>query len=185
MAIFLNTMVKLVKEYRTLLRRQLTQAERMVKLRDLGLGKRIMQYDEVTLYNAGQAIIADLENAETQKKQGYYTYSGMKQFQAYLKNYLSHYCVENDRVVHRAQKASKALLTTIQLTGQSQEQYDANALLEHLLNCNAVIVDFGSPEQYKMQKQIFKNKKEIDPSLYGRAIAHLESLVTNRCSDIL
>src|SRR3990167_5964239 len=110
MSIFSETMIKAVADYRLLLRRYLTQSERMAKLRALKLRDLSITDNDLTLYQAGKAIIEDIERNMAVPNQGYYSYSGISQFCQYLTEYLDNYHIENDQVVHRAQKASRALI---------------------------------------------------------------------------
>lgn len=182
MSIFLETMTKAVGDYRVLLRRYLSQADRMIKLQKLGLRDSDLYASELSLYQAGQAIINDIEENMVGKTSGYYSYSGVHQFCEYLKEYLSKYYVENDQIVHGAQKASRSLLSSIQLMSLSREKLD-EAALKQLLEYNKVIAVFGSHEQCELQLQTLGRQQVNNPGFYTRAIAHLESLIARRHSE--
>lgn len=182
MSIFSETMTKAIGDYRTLLRRHLNQVERMTKLQKLNLRDVALYQSDMNLYEMGQAIIADMEENSASELKGYYSYSGIRQFCDYLKDYLANYHVENKQVVHRAQKASRALLQAIQLTTLPRERLD-DSTVKQLFECNKTVVGFGSQEQCELQLQTLTRNQASNPGFYTRIIAHLESLMNSRCSE--
>lgn len=182
MSIFSETMSKAISDYRLLLRRYLGQVNRMAKLQQLGLKNPAIFENDIALYNAGHAIITDIEANMSVPDQSYYSYSGIMQFCEYLKEYLANYCVEKGCVVHRAQKASRALLQAIQLTGLPREKLQEQ-VTKQLLECNQVVALNGSSEQCELQLQILSRQQEHYPSFYTSIIAHLESLMHARQSQ--
>lgn len=181
MSIFTETMTKAIADYRFLLRRYLAQSDRMAKLRELKLRDSDTYESDLSLYNTGMAIIADIEQNMADLKQGYYSYSGIQQFSQYMKEYLNNYYIEKGQVEHRAQKASRALMTAIQMAGLSRERLD-ETIAKKLLECNTVIVNFGSQEQCDLQLQTLTRQQTNNPGFYTRIIAHLESLLLSNRS---
>lgn len=182
MSLFSETMAKAISDYRLLLRRYLNQVDRMTKLQKLKLRDSEIFKSDVALYQVGNAIIADIEENMSIPDQGYYSYSGIKQFSEYLKEYLSNYHVENNQVVHRAQKASRALLDSIQLAGLPREKL-GEEITTQLFECNKIVVTNGSEEQCELQMQILARQQAQNPGFYTRIIAHLESLLNSRQSQ--
>ena len=177
MSIFSETMTKAIGDYRALLRRYLNQVERMTKLQKLRLRKSDIYQSDLKLYEVGLAIVEDIENSMTIPiGQSYYAYSGMQEFCNYLKAYLKNYHIENGQVVHRAQKASRALLKAIQLTAMPREKLD-DTIANELLACNQDVVFFGSHEQCELQMQMLTRQQSVNPGFYTRIIAHLESVM--------
>ncbi|MCX7121406.1 MAG: hypothetical protein NTZ67_06490 [Gammaproteobacteria bacterium] len=176
MSIFSETMVKAIADYRFLLRRYLKQAERMTKLQKFKLRDIAIYDNDLALFETGRAIIADIEENIEIPSQGYYSYSGIKEFRHYLKSFLENYHVENGQVVHRAQKASRALLEAIQLTTNPRDQLD-EVVARKLCDCNVTVVGFGSIEQCELQMQILERLQANNPGFYTDIIAHLESLM--------
>ena|SRR3990167_3274493 len=181
MSIFAETMTKAITDYRFLLRRHLNQSERMSKLRELKLRDSDTYESDLALYEAGKAVITDIEANMAAPNQGYYSYSGIQQFCDYLKEYLENYHIENDQVVHRAQKASRALITAIQLTTLPRERLN-DLIAEQLFDCNTTVVGFGSQEQCELQLQTLARQQANNPGFYTRIIAHLESLMLSGTS---
>src|SRR3990167_2006509 len=60
MSIFKETMIKAVNSYRVVLRRDLSQSERMLKLKMLNLRSQEVFKSDVALYHVGQGIVADI-----------------------------------------------------------------------------------------------------------------------------
>ena len=182
MTIFSETMSKVIADYRLLLRRHLDQVERMIKLQQLKLRDSDTYESDLLLYRAGVAIIADIEENMSIAAKGNYSYSGIGQFCEYLKEYLGNYYIENGQVVHRGQKASRALLVAIQLCALPRERLN-ESVTKRLFDCNKVIVEFGSSEQCDLQLQTLSRQQANNPGFYTRVIAHLESLMIGRQSQ--
>jgi Uri superfamily endonuclease len=178
MSIFTETMTKAISDYRLLLRRYLKQAERMAKLRELKLQDSDTYVSDVSLYDVGYAIVEDIEKNMTKSTQGYYSYSGIQQFSQHVREYLDNYYIENNQVVHRAQKASRALLKAIQMTTLPRERLNEE-VAKMLLDCNITVVNYGSSEQCDLQLQTLSRQQENNPGFYTRIIAHLESLISS------
>ena len=113
MTIFSDTMKNSISIYRQMLRRYLQQAEHIIKLNQLNLKNPNLYENEVALYHTGYLIIADVKKNLGNANSTYYFYSGVRNFSKYLKEFLKefleNYEIENNRVVHRSQKASRAL----------------------------------------------------------------------------
>ncbi|OGT44875.1 MAG: hypothetical protein A3E82_02885 [Gammaproteobacteria bacterium RIFCSPHIGHO2_12_FULL_38_11] len=182
MSIFSETMTKAIGDYRFLLRRYLKQAERMAKLQKFKLRDSAIYKNDLMLFETGHAIVVDIEQNMETANQGYYSYSGIQEFCNYLKSYLENYHIENGQVVHRAQKASRALLEAIQLTTKPREQLD-ESVAQKLHECNETVVDFGSSEQCELQMQILERLQADNPGFYTDIIAHLESLMQSNGSE--
>lgn len=182
MSIFSETMTKAISDYRLLLRKHLHQVERMMKLQKLNLRNSDIYESDLTLYETGKAIVADIEMNMAMSTSGYYSYSGVQQFCLYLKEYLSNYHIENDQVVHRAQKASRALIEAIQLAALPSEGLN-ESVAKQLVECNKAVANFGSQEQCELQLQMLARQQANNPGFYTRIIVHLESLMSNRCSE--
>lgn len=177
MSIFAETIRKAINDYRFLLRRNLDQAERMAKLSLLDLRNPELYGDEVALFKAAQAIVTDIEANMLLYPSGYYAYSGIDKFCVFLKEYLAHYEIENDRLMHKAQKASKALLKAIQLSGLPRERLD-DQVATQLFECNKTVVSLGSTEQWDLHLQTLERQQRANPGFYTRIIAHLESMLS-------
>lgn len=178
MSVFSRTMRKAISDYRYLLRRHLHQVERMVKLQKLNLRDSRIYQNNVSLFEIGHAIVEDIEKNMGVRHQTYYSYSGIHRFCEYLKAFLKQYYVENNQVFHRGQKASRALVESIQLSELPKHLLNEK-VAKKLLNCNKSIVSFGSDEQCDLQFQILSKQKEANPGFYTHVISHLENLLND------
>ncbi|WP_053097947.1 hypothetical protein [Candidatus Coxiella mudrowiae] len=86
----------------------------------------------------------------------YYSYSEVGHFLQHLREFLENYEIENNHVIHRSQKASRALVQAIQLLTLPHNQL-TEEIKEKLAHCNKVIATFGSEEQRKLQKITLQN----------------------------
>ena len=182
MSLFAQTMTKAIGDYRLLLRRYLEQADRMGKLQKLRLRDAGTYESDVNLYKVGQDIVIDMENNMSTDGRGYYSYSGIRQFCAYLKEYIANYHLEEDRVVHRAQKASGALLLAIQLTALPSDKL-TEEVHQKLIDCNKTVVTLGSREQCELQRETLSAKKVDNSIFYAGILTHFESLMAERFSE--
>lgn len=182
MSIFAETVTKAIGDYRYLLRRHLDQVDRMTKLQQLHLKDSATYKNDLALYNAAKAIISDIEENMKMKNQGYYSYSGIDQFAQFLKEYLHDYLIEGGEVVHRARKASRALLQAIQLSALSKERLDEK-IAKQFFECNKIVVDFGSKEQHQLHGDMLERQQANNPGFYTRIIAHFESLRHSKIAE--
>ena len=179
MSIFSKTMSKAISDYRFLLRRNLNQVNRLMKLQQLNLRNPDIYQTDVALFEVGQAILADIKKTllNNNARNQLYAYSGIQQFSEYLENYLNNYEIENGRVVHRTQKASRALLKAIQLISLSKESL-TDRIKQELYECNQVIVEYGSKEQQALQLQTLTRQEEANPGFFVNVLTHLETMMT-------
>lgn len=157
-SVFAQAMKEAIQIYRGMLRKYLPQTKRMNKLRALDLTNRELYKDDndAALYRLGYAITTDikndlLSNLARNATSGYYSYSGVDKFRVHLENFLSNYEIEGDKVVHRSQKASRALIQAIQLLALPKEKLTPE-IADQLSKCNKIIADFGSEEQRELHK---------------------------------
>lgn len=179
MSIFSETMVQAISEYRALLRRNLNQVERMIKLQQLGLRDSDLYENELSLYQTGLAIVADIKKNMVSESPSYYAYSGVQQFCEHLCEYLSQYSIENDQIVHRTQKASRAVMNAVQWMSLPRERLD-ETMVKKFFECNKVVVLNGSKEQCELLLQTFSRQQMQNPGFYTRIIAQMESLLAGR-----
>src|SRR5262245_54822199 len=110
MSIFIKAMSKAISDYRQILKKYLSPDARTQKIKELKLRDPKIFKSELSLYEVAQAIVADIEKNIKVPDEGYYSYYGIVKFNQYLKEYLSHYILDNNVVTHKEQKASRALV---------------------------------------------------------------------------
>jgi hypothetical protein len=154
--IFIETIARAISDYRFMLRRHLNQADRRKKLAELNLKDPTIFDSPVKLFEVATRIVDDIEgNIET--PQSYYAYSGIAEFGKYLKEYLSKYEVENGHLVHSAQKASKAMISAIQLIALPEQRLTPETT-KKLNHCSDIVVQYGSEEQVDMYEGTLEQK---------------------------
>ena len=177
MSIFSETMKKTINIYRSMLRKYLPQAERVNKLNELNLKNPQLYENEVALFRTGWAIINDIERHLDKSTYGYYSYSGVGSFASYLKNFLENYELDGNRVIHRSQKASNALIEAIQLLGLPKEKLTTE-IADKLSKCNKVLATCGSEEQQELHKNTLRNairkQHEQNSSFYRSILSNFQ-----------
>lgn len=162
--IFAKTIARAISDYRQLLRKHLKQDARMAKLRELQLRDPGIFASESALYSTAWRIVRDIEKNMNVNESGYYAYSGVKKFCEYLKKYLNNYEFEGESVIHRTQKASRALLKAIQLISMSKpDSAHTEKMLASIQDCHTVIASLGSPEQHEMYRHNLEKHQHQNP----------------------
>ncbi len=148
-SMFVETMSRAISDYRQILKKYLTPAQRASKIAELRLKDHTIFDDEPTLYQVVHDILRDIEKNIRVPNEGYYSYYGIVRFAKFLREYIDNYTLEGKVVIHKAQRASNLLIKVIQLLsgeeltdGVSQEVISAHPLLielsskEQLGGCN-------------------------------------------------
>lgn len=169
MSIFTETIARAISDYRYLLRRNLPQSERVAKLQALELRDPELYEDEIRMYRTALMIVSDIEENMDTKEKNYYSYSGIGKFSRYLREYLDNYEIENGKLIHKAQKASRAMIEAIQLISLSTSFDDE--LRKKLIDCNKIVLSFGSSEQQELYKSnleqhAMRNEDFFAPIIY-------------------
>lgn len=158
-----------------MLRRYLAQAERITKLTQLNLKNNPKLFEnEIALYRTGYLIVEDIQRNLDSGSASYYSYSGVGHFAQHLREFLENYEIENNRVIHRSQKASRALVQAIQILTLPRNKL-TEEVKEKLAHCNKVIAVFGSEEQRKLHKITLQNtiqKQQEQNTAFYRSILH-------------
>lgn len=170
--IFKETISRAISDYRTLLRRHLAQHERVNKLAQLGLKQP--DYDnEVVLFRIAQRIVHDIETNIDTGSQSYYSYSGVSNFGTHLKKFLANYIIESNTVVNRAQKASRALLESIQLIGLPTTKMTTQVL--DSINRNSMVIAFyGSEEQCELYRENLERYYRERGAFFGPLLRYFQ-----------
>ncbi len=174
--IFIETMSKAISDYRYLLRRYLSQVERVTKLTQLNLRNPELYTNSITLYKTAWAIVEDIQLNLKNHSSGYYTYSGISHFANYLRDYLQHYEIEHGKVVHRAQKASRAIIDAIQLLSLPKEKLNELVAKKFALYSD-LIASYGSDEQHELYRGSLDRQYEHNPEFFGQILHYFDQQI--------
>ncbi|HVV68465.1 MAG TPA: hypothetical protein VHE99_05455 [Gammaproteobacteria bacterium] len=147
---FSQTAIKLLNDYKNILKKNLYSQEIDKKLAQAGLDKRLPRRDS-ELYRLLVKVIkkASLEENSTPSR---LRYSGIDHFAQHMKSVLDNYRLENGRVIHAAQTASRAMIEAIQLIPLPEARL-TESVAAKLDQCAQMIARYGVDEQ----KKIFMN----------------------------
>lgn len=176
--IFAQTIARAISDYRQFLRKYLNQSDRVRKLNELGLKDPELYKSETALFSVAWGVVKDIEMNIEIPEQNYYSYSGIAKFCEYLKEYLENYEIENEKVIHKAQKASRAMIQAIQMMSISGDQLD-ETLAKKLEGCNEVIATCGSHEQCDLHLNTLERQRQVNPN-YGFVIDDFKDRVKNK-----
>ena len=173
--IFIETIARAIGDYRFMLRRHLSQADRRKKLAELNLKDPTIFDSAVKLHVVATSIVNDIET-NIELPTSYYAYSGMAEFSKFLKDYLKKYEVENGRLVHSAQKASKMMIQAIQYISLPDERLTPD-IAEKLNQCSTVVAQHGSEEQQDMYEGTLEQKLITQRAFYTPIYDYYQSLL--------
>lgn len=148
---FKTLILEVVSTYKQILRKNMAQADRVKKLSELKL--RALSHDsDYSLYEAAYRILHDIDSNMSPSGTGYYAYCGVESFAKHLRQTLAAYSVESNRVVHRAQEASRALLDSIQLISLPDAHLTPKKMQSIRTN-SRTIAKYGSQEQCVLYRE--------------------------------
>ena len=177
MSIFAQTVAQAIADYRLFLRKSkdVDQASRVAKLTRLNLKDVNVYSEDVVLFNTAQAILHDIRQTIEIPEQGYYSYSGIAKYYQFLNDFLINYEVEGEVVIHRAQRASRAILEAIQIINGKQAHLLNDTIKEQVYACHTRIVGYGSEEQLELYRDNLMKLKPNAPLFYTDLIRHFDT----------
>ncbi len=141
---FAQTALKLLNDYKNLIKKSMPSSEMSKKLLETNLNHRLPKEDH-GLYCLLAKIIENGEirgNGASPRQ----AYSGIDHFLGYMKNVFSQYQIENDKVIHATQAASAAMIEAIQLMRLPNERL-TEKVNDRLQYCIRLIAKYGLEEQ--------------------------------------
>jgi len=178
--IFTETIARAISDYRSLLRRHLKQPERRKKLAELNLKDSTLFESAERLYVVAWSIVKDIETSVDQPT-GYYAYSGMAEFGKFLREYLSEYELEDGRLLHLAQKASKEIIKAIQYMSTSDERFTSDVVVG-LNRCSRVVLSCGSQEQRDLYESALERQFLLRRALFTPVYNYFQSLLEDEAA---
>jgi hypothetical protein len=150
-SIFTETICQAIKQYLKIAKRQYDPAVFSEKKERLALDQ-LDPNDSAGLYCAAKHIVFDIaKDSEESVKKTQYAYSGITQFSGYLEDFLSHYTIENNGVVHRAQKVSGFMISNVQILSLPPVKLTAERVRQ-VKHQQQFIIAHGAPEQIDLYK---------------------------------
>ena len=177
---FAETVAQAIADYRLFLRKSKTvdQASRVNKISRLGLKQVNLYSSDVDLYNTAVAILADIRDTIDIPEEGYYSYSGIAKYYEYLDAFIANYEIEDDKVVHRAQRASRAILHAIQMINGKPAHVLNDTIKRDVYACQEIIIHCGDQPQLDIYRENLVKLKPNAPLFYTDLIRHFDQLVT-------
>ena len=169
-SMFVETLSRAISDYRQILKKYLTPAQRAVKIAELRLKDPTIFNDEPTLFLVVQDILRDIEKNIRVPNEGYYSYYGIIRFAKFLREYVDNYSIEGSHVIHKAQKASNLLIKIIQLLSLPGEQL-TESIAEQILASHPLIIELSSKEQLTIYTNTLERLSDKNKTFY-RKIVH-------------
>lgn len=165
MTTFAPVMLKIINDYKLLIRKTTPTTQSSVKIRELGIKRKSLKaMNEVQLYKTGTVILNELEKHIHAGKCPSY-YCGTEEFAEHLRKILNSYCVENNQIVNAAQKASYSMLEAIQLMTLPEEKLNAATAIK-LNQCVYNVTKYGDKEQLQILTEAIKTHKKNASSFF-------------------
>lgn len=147
MSIFSEQVLKLLNDYKRLLKRYLATNERENTILKLGIKRKSLKSDnDVILFSKAHRVLEDIEYWSSKAIRVATEYSGVDEYYQHLKKYLENYQIENNAIVHVTQRVSCALVQAIQLIALPSS--DSN--VSKLDDCISTVAKFGTKDQRVM-----------------------------------
>jgi hypothetical protein len=162
--IFKDMALKALGDYRKLVTRYIEKDEASALLKRMDVARPRKSDADIELMSTLIKIRTWLEEKIQSYPKGYYSYSGIEQYRIYLDEFLKQYHILSNRVVHKAQKASSAMLSIIQITGTPKASL-SDKTADRLKNFCHDLILFGSREQ-KLQVHALLNTKCEDYAVF-------------------
>lgn len=165
MLTFSQVITKLLNQYKLICKKNLDNEAWIIKMDDLGLRRRQLRSDnEISLYYKAQRVVAELDQRMGDSAVSCW-YSGIDEFHQHIKQQLSEYRIEQDKVVHTAQQASRALVEALQLINLPDAKRN-QVIAKKLDQCGQIIAKYGSLEQQTMFGKTLRNFQQQDVNFF-------------------
>ena len=168
-SMFVETMSRVISDYRQILKKYLTPAQRASKIAELRLKDPTIFSDEPTLFHVVHDILRDIEKNIRIPNEGYYSYYGIIRFAKFLREYIDNYTLEGDTVIHKAQKASNLLIRVIQLLSLPGEQL-TESIAQQVIASHPLIIELSSKEQLSIYNSTLEKLSEKNKAFYRKII---------------
>lgn len=168
-SMFVETMSRAISDYRQILKKYLTPAQRAAKIAELRLKDPTIFDDEPALYQVVQDILCDIEKNIRIPNEGYYSYYGIVRFSKFLREYVDNYTVDGEYVVHKAQKASNLLIKIIQLLSLPGEQL-TETVAQQVIASHPLIIELSSREQLTIYNSTLERLSDKNKTFYRKIV---------------
>lgn len=159
MTFFSESMFKLLTEYKRVLKRYFKPEDRLIKIDDLELQRKLLKYaDDIGLFHKAHRVLNDIEQWNNTTTNSPTEYSGIEEFYQHLKNQVNEYRLENGKLVNITQQASRAIVDAVQLMGLPEPQL-TQPIAKKLDQCIYIVAKFGSKEQQDVFIKALKTQK--------------------------
>ncbi len=168
-SMFVETMSRAISDYRQILKKYLTPAERTAKIALLRLKDPTIFDSEPELFQVIQNVLADIEKNIRVPNEGYYSYYGIVRFAKFLREYIDNYIVDGNKVMHKAQKAANLLIKGIQLMNLPVEQLN-ESIADQVIASHPIIIEFSSKEQLAIYNSTLERLSERNKAFYRKIV---------------
>lgn len=164
MTTFAKLILKLLTEYKSLIKKLLPQKEWSEKMTQLDLKRKALRHDdEIALYYKAQRVLEDTR-CWLHRNSTSHWHSGLDEFYNYLLNILEEYAVINNRIVHTSRQVSCAMVEAFQLIRLERKRNKLNN--RRLDRCAQIIAQYGSREQQEMFSKALKSSQDEDINFF-------------------
>lgn len=163
---FAKNIQSLLNEYKIIIKKHLTHEEWTYKIKDLGLKRKVLKSDdEITLYRKANKVAEDIFTRLKNEANTPSWYSGLDEYCQHLKNVLNEYQIDNHKIIHTSQCASRAIVEAIQLIKLPNANLNAE-IAKKLENCGHIIARYGTREQQEIFAKTLENFQQSDVNFF-------------------
>ena len=94
-----------------------------------------------------------------------------------MSTYIKDYAIENDKVIHRAQRASRAIMEAIQIVNGKPAHTLSDRIKRNIHACQEKIVFYGNQEQFDLYTKNLEKLKPNAPLFFTDLLRHFNMLL--------
>jgi hypothetical protein len=116
MSPFASKIRQLINQYKRILKRHLSASTYLLKVKTLHIKrKELKNATDVDLFHISNRVLYDIETWLSNQGIAACEYSGIDEFYRHMKSYTNTFRVDDDKILHSDQQASRAIVESIQL----------------------------------------------------------------------
>lgn len=158
---FSEVALKIISDYKLLLRKIYYVEEAALKIKELKLKRsQIKRNDNIFLYNVVKGIHNHLERYVVDKGKSSPSYFfGADELLQYTTNFMSNYQIVEDKLLHVSREASRAVIEVIQIVALPEHKL-TKEIYKRLFKCVGFVSKFGKIEHITLLNDAMNQNKQ-------------------------
>lgn len=181
-SVFAVTITTALNYYKNIVRKNLDAQAAEDKIKELKLKRRQLRHaSDICLYHRAQNVVKEIQAEIAPRTNSPSWHFGIADFMQYLQNTIDEHVIEDNKVIHTKQNASRSIVDIIQLITLPPEKID-NIHKQKLDKNIQVVARYGTKEQRDMLREMLKKRMDNNVSLFDAMLQKLK-FYCNTTSD--